>query len=295
MQAMESIFTNLKNTFRTGNILAKLIYINVGLFILIRLLGVLFLLFNIPGIPFLQYLQMPSSPELLMYRPWTVITYMFTHFDFLHILFNMLWLYWFGGLFLTFFSERQLGGLYLLGGIAGAVLFMLAYNIFPYFQTVASSSYLMGASASVMAIVFAVSFYRKDLEINLFLIGRIKLIYLALFTFVIDLLAITSDNAGGHIAHIGGALFGIWFAVRIKEGKDLTGPMNRLLDRVVNLGKRKPKMKVTYKRAETDYEYNARKHRESADIDAILDKLKRSGYESLSADEKRQLFDASKK
>ena len=295
MQAMESIFTNLKNTFRAGSILVKLIYINVGLFILIRLLGVLFLLFNIPGIPFLQYLQMPSSPELLMYRPWTVITYMFTHFDFLHILFNMLWLYWFGGLFLTFFSERQLGGLYLLGGIAGAVLFMLAYNIFPYFQTVASSSYLMGASASVMAIVFAVSFYRKDLEINLFLIGRIKLIYLALFTFVIDLLAITSDNAGGHIAHIGGALFGIWFAVRRKEGKDLTGPMNRLLDRVVNLGKRKPKMKVTYKRAETDYEYNARKHRESADIDAILDKLKRSGYESLSADEKRQLFDASKK
>ena len=295
MQAMESIFTNLKNTFRAGSILVKLIYINVGLFILIRLLGVLFLLFNIPGIPFLQYLQMPSSPELLRYRPWTVMTYMFTHFDFLHILFNMLWLYWFGGLFLTFFSERQLGGLYLLGGIAGAVLFMLAYNIFPYFQTVASSSYLMGASASVMAIVFAVSFYRKDLEINLFLIGRIKLIYLALFTFVIDLLAITSDNAGGHIAHIGGALFGIWFAVRIKEGKDLTGPMNRLLDRIVNLGKRKPKMKVTYKRAETDYEYNARKHRESADIDAILDKLKRSGYESLSADEKRQLFDASKK
>ena len=295
MQTMESIFTNLKNTFRAGNILAKLIYINVGLFILIRLMGVIFLLFNIPGISFLQYLQMPSSPELLMYRPWTVITYMFTHFDFLHILFNMLWLYWFGGLFLTFFSERQLGGLYLLGGIAGAILFMLAYNIFPYFQTVASSSYLMGASASVMAIVFAVSFYRKDLEINLFLIGRIKLIYLALFTFVIDLLAITSENAGGHIAHIGGALFGIWFAMRIKEGKDLTAPMNRLLDWVVNLGKRKPKMKVTHKRAETDYEYNARKHRESADLDAILDKLKRSGYERLSADEKRQLFDASKK
>ena len=295
MQTMESIFTNLKNTFRAGNILAKLIYINVGLFILIRLMGVIFLLFNIPGISFLQYLQMPSSPELLMYRPWTVITYMFTHFDFLHILFNMLWLYWFGGLFLTFFSERQLGGLYLLGGIAGAILFMLAYNIFPYFQTVASSSYLMGASASVMAIVFAVSFYRKDLEIGLFLIGRVKLIYLALFTFVIDLLAITSTNAGGHIAHIGGALFGIWFAARIKEGKDLTAPMNRLIDWVVNLGKRKPKMRVTYKRAETDYEYNARKNRETADLDAILDKLKRSGYESLSAEEKKKLFDASKK
>lgn len=111
MQTMESIFTNLKNTFRAGNILAKLIYINVGLFILIRLMGVIFLLFNIPGISFLQYLQMPSSPELLMYRPWTVITYMFTHFDFLHILFNMLWLYWFGGLFLIIFQRTAVGGI----------------------------------------------------------------------------------------------------------------------------------------------------------------------------------------
>lgn len=295
MQAMESIFTNLKRTFHAGNILAKLIYINVGVFVILRLTGVILLLFNLGGFSFLQYLQMPSSPELLLYRPWTVFTYMFTHFDFLHILFNMLWLYWFGGLFLTFFSERQLGGLYLLGGIAGAILFMAAYNIFPYFQTVASSSYLMGASASVMAIVFAVSFYKKDLEISLFLIGRVKLIYLALFTFVIDLLAITSDNAGGHLAHIGGALFGIWFAMRIKEGKDLTAPMNRLIDWAVNVGKRKPKMHVSYKRAETDYEYNARKNQENTNLDTILDKLKRSGYESLSAEEKKNLFDASKK
>ena len=256
---MGDIFTNLKRTFNSGNILAKLIYINVGLFVIIRLASVILMLFNLGGFPFLQYLQVPSSPELLLYRPWTIITYMFTHFDFLHILFNMLWLYWFGGLFLTFFSERQLGGLYLLGGIAGAVLFLVAYNIFPYFRTVAAYSYL------------------------------------ALFTFVIDLLAITSTNAGGHIAHIGGALFGIWFAARIKEGKDLTAPMNRLLDWVVNLGKRKPKMRVTYKRPETDYEYNARKHRETVDLDAILDKLKRSGYESLSAEEKKKLFDASKK
>lgn len=295
MQAMDSIFTNLKRMFCSGNILAKLIYINVGLFVIIRLTSVILMLFNLGSIPFLQYLQMPSSPELLMYRPWTIITYMFTHFDFLHILFNMLWLYWFGGLFLSFFSERQLGGLYVLGGIAGAILFMVAYNIFPYFREAAAYSYLMGASASVMAVVFAVSFYKKDLEIGLLLIGRIKLIYLALFTFVIDLLAITSDNAGGHIAHIGGALFGIWFAMRIKEGKDLTAPMNRIIDWAVNLGKRKPKMHVTHKRAETDYEYNARKNRDSATLDIILDKLKRSGYESLSSEEKKQLFDASKK
>ena len=237
MQTMDGIFTNLKRMFQSGNILSKLIYINVGLFILIRLASVLFMLFNVQGVPFLQYLQLPASPELLLFRPWTLFTYMFTHFDFLHILFNMLWLYWFGGLFLNFFNERQLGGLYILGGLAGAILFVLAYNIFPYFQNVASFSYLMGASASVMAIVFAVSFY----------------------------------------------------------GKDLTAPMNRLIDWFVNLGKRKPKMRVTYKRNETDYEYNARKHQESVDLDTILDKLKRSGYESLSAEEKKRLFDASKK
>lgn len=292
---MDGIFTNLRQRFDSGSVLVKLIYLNIGIFILVRLISVVLILFNWGGSPFLQYLQMPSSSELLLYRPWTLLTYMFTHFDFLHILFNMLWLYWFGGLSLTFFNERQLGGLYLLGGLAGAVLFILSYNIFPYFQNVAANSYLMGASASVMAIVFAVSFYRKDFEIGLFLIGRVKLIYLALFTLVIDLLAVTSENAGGHIAHIGGALLGVWFASRIKEGKDLTAPVNRLVDWFVNRGKRKPRMRVTYKRAETDYEYNARKHQKTADLDVILDKLKRSGYASLSAEEKKKLFDASSK
>lgn len=292
---MESIFTDFKQTFRRGSMLAKLIYINTGVFIFVRLAVVLLMLFNTDGGIFLRYLQVPSSLDLLLVRPWTLITYMFTHFDFWHILFNMLWLYWFGKIFLMFFNEKQLGGLYILGGLAGAFLFVLAYNLFPYFDTYVPNSYLMGASASVMAIVFAVSFYRKDFEINLFLIGRVKLIYLAIFTFVIDLLAVTSSNAGGHIAHVGGALLGIWFANRIARGKDLTAPVNRLVDWVVNLGKRKPKMKVTYNRREKDYEYNARKNRDNEEIDRILDKLRRSGYGSLSAEEKRKLFEASKK
>jgi len=292
---MEDIFTNIKRMFRSGNVLVKLIYINVGVFLLVRLAAVILLLFNLPGAAYLEYLQIPSSPMLLLVRPWTLFTYMFTHYDFLHILFNMLWLYWFGGIFLQFFNERQLGGLYVLGGIAGGLFFILAYNLLPYFQPIAGQSFMMGASASVMAIVFAVSFYRKDYTINLFLLGRVKLIWLALFTFIIDFLAITSNNAGGHIAHIGGALLGIWFASRISKGKDLTAPMNRFIDWVVNLGKRKPKMKVTYKRSETDQEYNARKNQENQNLDDILDKLKRSGYESLSKDEKKKLFDASKK
>ncbi len=295
MRTMESIFTDFKQTFRRGSMLAKLIYINAGVFLFVRLAVVLLMLFNIDGASFLRYLQVPSSLSLLVIRPWTLVTYMFTHFDFWHILFNMLWLYWFGKIFLLFFNEKQLGGLYILGGLAGAFLFVLAYNLFPYFDTYVPNSYLMGASASVMAIVFAVSFYRKDFEINLFLVGRVKLIYLAIFTFVIDLLAVTSSNAGGHIAHVGGALLGIWFANRIARGKDLTAPVNRLVDWGVNLGKRKPKMKVTYNRREKDYEYNARKNRDNEEIDRILDKLRRSGYGSLSAEEKRKLFEASKK
>lgn len=293
---MDGIITNLKRSFQTGNILKKLIFINIAVFVLIRLLGILLLLFNLQDFPILLYLQLPASPIALLSRPWTLFTYMFTHFELLHTLFNMLWLYWFGELFLQVFNERQLGGLYVLGGLAGALLFVVSYNLFPYFQEVASFSFLIGASASVMAIVFAISFYRKEIEINLLFIGRIKLIYLALFTFVIDLLAMTSDNAGGHIAHIGGALFGIWFASRYAQGKDLTAPINRLIDKLVNLGKRKPKMSVTYGgRSNKDWEYNARKQQQAANIDAILDKLKRSGYGSLSADEKKQLFDASKK
>lgn len=294
MLAMDGIFTNLKRSYASATILQKLIYINVGLFLLLRLLGEFLMLFDLYDMPCLLYLQLPSSLNLLLYRPWTLLTYMFTHFDFMHILFNMLWLYWFGRLFLNFFNERQLGGLYLLGGVAGALLFIFSYNIFPYFNDKVPSSYLMGASASVMAIVFAISFYRKDLEIDLLLIGRVKLIYLALFTLFLDLISMTSENAGGHIAHIGGALFGIWFATRMRKGKDLTRPINRLIDGLVNLGKRKPKMRVTYKRNETDYEYNARKNQEMAELDAILDKLKRSGYESLSAEEKKRLFSISK-
>ena len=220
---------------------------------------------------------------------------MFTHYEVLHILFNLLWLYWFGRMFLNHFDQRKLLGVYLSGGIFGAILFMIAYNIFPYYADAASSSYLLGASASVMAIVFGVSFYAREEEVMLFLIGRIKIYYLAILTLLLDLLSITSGNAGGHLAHIGGALFGILFASRMRAGKDITRPLNRLIDKLANLFSRKPRMKVTYKRAETDYEYNARKQREAADLDAILDKLKRSGYQSLTSDEKKQLFDASKK
>ena len=292
---MDGIFTNLKERFRSGGILTQLIYINIGVFIIARLTIIALQLFNADENLVMDYLQLPAFPYFLLHKPWTIITFMFTHYSFLHILFNMLWLYWFGKIFLFYFNGRQLGGLYIIGGIAGALLFILSYNIFPYFEDNVIFSSLVGASASVMAIVFAISFYQKDYAIDLLFFGRIKLLYLALFTIAIDMLTITSGNAGGHIAHIGGALTGIGFASLIKNGKDITNSINKVIDVIVNLGKKRPKMKVTYKRPETDYEYNTRKQQETETIDRILDKLKHSGYESLSSEEKKRLFDASKK
>ena len=290
------ILTKIKQLIVRADIPTKLIYINVVIWLLIRLIVVLFTLFQVEGANFIQYLQMPSSYGLFLYRPWTAITYMFVHYDGLHILFNMLWLYWFGRLFLRFFTVRQFVGLFLCGGILGALFFLFSYNIFPYFRHIGGISYLMGASAAVMAIVFAAAFYRKNYEINLLIIGHIKLIYIAIFALTIDLLSIVSANAGGHIAHIGGALFGFLFATQLQRGKDLTHAINRLIDRIANFRKpHRPRMKVTYQRPESDFEYNMRKRKESDTIDEILDKLKQFGYQSLSSEEKKALFDASKR
>jgi membrane associated rhomboid family serine protease len=271
----------------------------------IRLLIIVMRLFMTDA-SYLEYIQMPSSWQLLLYRPWTIFTYMFVHFDFLHILFNMLWLYWFGKIFLLFFNGRQMGGLYVLGGIAGGLLFILSYHIFPFFRQYSDNSFLVGASASIMAIVFAVSFYQKDYVINILLLGRVKLIYLAIGVLLLDIIAITSENTGGHIAHIGGSLLGILFASQYRKGKDITNFMNRLIDKFVNLITHKPSFKVYRKetdktrpqknrRTETDDEYHRRKNKENRVIDEILDKLKRSGYESLSTEEKKKLFDASRR
>ncbi|MDR2791771.1 MAG: rhomboid family intramembrane serine protease [Tannerellaceae bacterium] len=260
------------------SIVTKLIYVNAGVFLLIRLVGVGLQLFNAGGdATVLRWLQLPSDPEEWLYRPWTALTYAMVHYDLWHIIFNMLWLYWFGKLFLMFFNERKLWELYVLGGIAGGGLFMAACNVFPYFRSVMGGSYLMGASASVMAIVFAVSFHRKDYAIDLLFLGRVKLVYLALGVFLLDFLSITSSNAGGHVAHIGGALIGIGFALWEK---------NRLQIQVSSPRHRRP---------ETDHDYNARKRREEQELDTILDKVKRSGYASLSSAEKKRLFDNSKR
>jgi membrane associated rhomboid family serine protease len=301
---MGHIITDLKENFKRGNIYIQLIYINGGVFIFTSLLMIFLKLFNRSGENILFYAEMPASLQNFLYQPWSIFTYMFMHGGVMHILFNMLWLYWFGQLFLCFFSAKHLRGLYVLGGICGAILYMLSFNLFPYFSNAIESSYMLGASASVLAIVIATAYRQPDYQVRLLLFGTVRLKYIALVMILSDLFFVTSDNAGGHIAHLGGALAGLWFAASLSKGHDVTAWINKILDWIISLftgkvftNRRKPKMTVHYggDSRKKDYDYNAKKKAQSDEVDRILDKLKKSGYESLTTEEKKSLFDASKK
>ncbi|MDR0422339.1 MAG: rhomboid family intramembrane serine protease [Proteiniphilum sp.] len=295
---MADFIERLKQRYRTGSVVTRLIFINVLVFIILKVVSVIFTLFNIYAVDPVTFIGVPSHPALLLNRIWTLITYMFVHEGFLHLLFNMLWLYWFGQIFMQYFTGRTLGSLYVLGGLAGAMLYVIAFNTIPYY-TEMERGWMIGASAAVMSIVMGVAFYRPDIQLNLLFLGPVKIVYIAVFAFILDFLSLGNPlNPGGHVAHIGGALAGYFFAVRYKKRMDITRWMSGAIDLFVGLFKarrRKSGMKVKHARHETDWEYNKRKHTEQEEIDAILDKLKQSGYSSLSSEEKRKLFDASKK
>lgn len=300
---MGHIIADLQEKFKRGNIYMRLIFINAGIFIVTTLVTVFLQLFNRSIPQLFDLFELPASFERLISQPWSIITYMFMHAGFMHILFNMLWLYWFGSLFLYFFSAKHLRGLYILGGIFGGLLYMIAYNVFPFFSQVIETTTLVGASASVLAIVAATAYREPNYRVQLFLFGTVRLKYLALIVIGSDLLFITSENAGGHLAHLGGALGGVLFAFCLAKGIDLTSWINKLLDGIVSIfciksWKRKPKMKVEYNNTfnrKQDYNYNAQKKAQSDEVDRILEKLKKSGYDSLTTEEKKNLFDASKR
>ncbi|HNY08391.1 MAG TPA: rhomboid family intramembrane serine protease [Tenuifilaceae bacterium] len=286
-----SISKEIKDSFRFGSSLTQLIYINLAIFLIYSLVRVIMFIGGTqPGSSYAHWLAVPAGLHQLLSRPWTLLTYMFFHENFLHILFNLLWLYWFGRLFLQHLSQRQLVGVYLLGGITGAIFFIAAYNILPVFRAISSEAMALGASASVLAIVIAVSTLKPNNSIYILFLGEVKLKYLALATIIIDIISIPVSNPGGHIAHLGGAVFGFSFIKLLNRGTDLTKFLN-IFSRV-----KKPKahrsknLKVSYRRPETDYEYNRRKANEQKSIDRILDKIAKSGYDSLSKEEKETLF-----
>ncbi|MDX8341505.1 rhomboid family intramembrane serine protease [Draconibacterium sp. IB214405] len=291
------IVGDIKRTFKEGSVLSRLIYINIGVFLLLKIIGVFFYLSG-QNVSLYQYLSVPSITEVLVQRPWTPITYMFLHQGFIHLLFNMLGLYWFGQLFLYHFEGNKLLSVYLMGGLWGAFLYIIAYNFIPVFDS--AYGLLLGASASIFAILVAVAFYDPNREIHLFFIGRFPLKYVAAFYVLLSVIGISSSNPGGNIAHLGGAFWGWFYIYQLRKGKDMGAGLVKLLDKLgeflSGLFKPKSKMKITYKKPpRDDHEYNRQKHVQQDEINRILDKIAKSGYDSLSKKEKELLFKQGKK
>lgn len=285
-----SILDELKESFKKGDMLTRLIYINVGVFILFSIILLLGFLFQ-TKIELIRWFMVPAAVGQLATQPWSLFTYMFLHSGFWHLLINMVWLYFGGQIFMQYLSGRKLLSTYMLGGIAGALIYILAYNAFPVFAEQLHISKALGASASVLAIVIAVATLVPNYTVRLFLLGPVKLKYIGVFSVVMDILSIPNGNAGGHIAHLGGAAFGFLYATQMKEGRNISKWFEDFLDKVFTWLKPKPKLKVEYKRpARDDHQYNTDKAANQAKIDAILDKISQSGYSSLTTDEKDFLF-----
>jgi len=293
-----NIFKTLWARFKRGSSYEKLLFINIAVYVLVSIFRVVLFLMQAgnAGLYYpVNYLSLPADLTLLSHMPWTVFTYMFLHEDFLHILFNMLWFFWFGKIFVDYIGARKLTAVYIIGGLFGALFYVGAFNLFPVFEKVIHGSMALGASASVIAVVVAISFYIPDHKVNLMFIGSVKLKYIALFTIIIDFLSIAGENSGGHIAHLGGALFGFIFAMQYKNGKDAFVWFEKLFVGIGKLFKPKPRMKATYQKARemNDMDYNYDKAKQQREMDAILDKIAKSGYESLSKKEKEILFNSS--
>ncbi len=291
---MNSIFHNFKYKFLEATILNKLIYINVGLFLIFSMLEVFSFIFQFSINPLLSKLYLPANNNLLIYQPWSFITYMFFHNGFTHLLFNMIWLHFTGKIFLQHLHAKQLLYTYILGGISGGLLFIIAYNYIPSLSPSVYHATLLGASASVLAIVIATATYTPNYHLQLPFIGSIKLKYVALTCLILDILSIPKGNTGGHIAHLGGALFGYLYIRQLKK-TTISNQCTSLITRFKNIFKAKPKLKTVYRRAKSDQKFNKEKVEQQKSIDLILDKIAKSGYESLNKKEKEILFSASKK
>lgn len=283
-----SLFKDLKyKVFQSGNPVYFYIGINVLIFVVLTLLNIPFFLSGKGSMVseglIREYLGFPSSLEKLPYRFYTIITYQFFHGGFFHLLFNMLWLFWMGNIFLDFLKPRQFHFLYLAGGIAGALLYLLAYNIFPVFAPSVAAATVIGSSASVMAVIVATATLLPNYNMRLLFFGDVKLKYLAMAYVVMDLIGIASSDAGGSFAHIGGAVMGFAYIKLLKSGVDWS-----------NILKRRSKLKVVKNESRKQAGKKQTDNVDQEEIDRILDKISKTGYDKLNKQEKETLFKASK-
>lgn len=266
---------------RNADSLTRLIMVNVIVFVLANILE------NIPATAtWVNYVSLPSSFALLARQPWSLFTYMFVHVSFMHILFNMLWLYWMGIIFTDFLGKTRLVYTYILGGIAGGLLYMIVSTIFePH-----SLGLLIGASAGIMAVIVAAAILVPDYELMLLFFGMVKLKYLAMAAFILTSIIDLRENTGGKVSHIGGAIYGAIFLWQYRKGTDISGGVGNFINNIGRFFTRKGNKKAKLKtKGKVVHMYDKQKR-----VDEILDKISNSGYDSLSKEEKDFLFKASK-
>ena len=286
-----STFDNLKYKFQRFTIAEKLIVLNVIFFVIPFFLKTLLYLFNIPSTTFLSWFHLLPSFTEVLYRPWTLITYSFLHGSFMHILWNMILLYFVSRMYLNLFSEQQFLKNYLLGVLVGGLVFLIGYNLFPIFNGMYPP--LVGASAGVMAVLIFVATYTPNQEVRLLFIN-VKLQYIGIALVVVDILQIPNGNAGGRLAHLGGAFVGFLYANQLQKGNDIGSGLDRIWNFISSLFvAKKVKNMHTVHRSET-VSKNKTKNGQQQKIDKILDKISTSGYESLTQEEKDFLFRAGK-
>lgn len=302
---MAGFFDELKQNFkRPNNALNQLIIINAVVFVGLGLLALIGKFSGVEGLYAIVDAQFTIPPDLerFIYRPWTIITYAFSHAGFFHILMNMLVLYWFGMLISQYLGSAKLVNLYVLGALAGAVVFILAYNLIPFLAERGTNG-MVGASAAVYAVATASATLLPDHRFHLIFIGPVKIKYIVAVYILLSLLESAGPNAGGNLAHLGGAGIGFLYVRGLQAGSDFGLWIQRTLGFIQSIFKSKPKIKVTYKKKQTagasknssSSSSSSSSSIEQEEIDRILDKISEKGYESLSKDEKQKLFNASKK
>lgn len=310
---LSSIYKDLKAEFGYGNKVNQLVIVNVAVFVFATVLN--FILFLSNGgktsaifESLIKYFAMSSNGIFVITHPWILVTNMFLHLEFFHILWNMLIFIWFGRVTGDFLGNHRIVFLYFCGGLMGSILFFLTANVLPYGAN--GTKMALGASAGIMSIVVAAGTIAPDYSFRLLFIGDVKLKFIVLALLIIDLISITSNsNTGGHFAHLGGAIFGFIFVRLLQEGHDLSLPFNRMTEYIQNLfsfnraSKRMNNpLKVIHRKTQTKPKNTADRETKGGNsldyqtqLDQILDKIKQKGYDSLSDGEKEFLFQASKK
>ncbi|WP_026778079.1 rhomboid family intramembrane serine protease [Polaribacter sp. Hel_I_88] len=282
-----SFVDDIKRRYISGNIVEKLIIINIAVFILALLMSVFSGLYNNEASFITTWFSLDDDYSSLFTKPWSIVSYGFLHAGFIHILFNLIALYFIGNLFLEYFTQKQLLSFYLIGTFFGGVLYLVSQNYFPLFE--GRNSYLVGASAGVSAIFIGIATYIPNYQLKIRFIGFVKLWHLAAIWIGLDIIGLVGTNAGGSFAHLGGALFGFLY-VRKASNKDI-----KLFDTLGNLFKKKEKpLKTVYKSKEKKQK-TSNTNLNQQQIDAILDKISKSGYDTLTASEKEFLFKQGKK